>query len=140
MKGGCGDDHQEGGARPRHFKSVKKVYSRKSCPKGSISRKSYTKKSGLKIKSGCVKSKALRSHGSTPKVFLPALKSGTLSKSGYHVHSADRTRHSALIKAHTKYGTSTVVKKLNAVRVLTKNTNPIVSKIYKKDIAYVQGL
>ena len=47
-------------------------------------------------------------------------------------------RHSALKKAVRKLGYSTTIKKLNAVRVLTKNTTPKKSALYKKDIGYLQ--
>ena len=124
-------------------KSVKKSYSRKKCPKGSISRVSYTylrKSTGkkVKVKSACIKSRGLRSLGVKTKRVLPTLKKGTLKQYGYSTKDSDEKRHIALKKAVKAYGYSGVVKKLNAVKLLTKNTFPSTSRIYSKDLKYVQ--
>ena len=111
----------------------------KSCKRGFIMRKSYSKKSGSRIKSSCVRSKGLRSRGIKPLKVIPTLRSGSLSKYGYAVHETERSRHIALKKALHKYGFSSVIKKLNAVRVLSKNTNPANSIIYKHDIRYLEN-
>jgi len=116
------------------------MYSRKSCPKGTISRKSYKKKSGIKVKSTCVKSTSLRSKGIKPKKVIPKLKSGSLTKYGYSVHNTKSIRHKALKKAYKTYGYSLLIKKLNAVRVLSRNTAPKNSKIYADDMKYVEKL
>lgn len=122
-----------------------KSYSRKKCPKGSISRKGYTyikKSTGkkIKIKSSCVKSKGLRSKGIKTSRVLPNLKKGSLTKYGYSISGSETERHIALKKALKAYGYSSVVKKLNAVKLLTKNTNPKNSKIYGKDLKWVQKM
>lgn len=129
---------------PRSMMSVKtprlsiKKYSKKSCPIGSISRKSYTRKSGVKVEATCVESKGVRSKGLKPKVILPKLKEGSLLKYGYDLHESDTLRHTALKRAVKKYGFSSTIKKLNAVRVLSKNIAPENSKLYEKDIRYVE--
>ena len=120
-----------------------KSYSRKKCPKGSISRRGYTfvkKSTGrkIKVKSSCVKSKGLRSKGKKTSRVLPTLKKGSLTKYGYSVSGSENERHSALKKALKAYGYSSVIKKLNSVKLLTKNTNPKNSKIYGKDLKWVQ--
>ena len=102
------------------------------CPRNSISRKSYTKKSGVKVKATCVKSKALRSRGIKPQRVLPKLKSGSLTKYGYHVHESKSERHKALKKAVKVYGVSSVIHKLNAIKLLSRNTYPANSKIFNK--------
>ena len=119
-------------------KIAMKKYSKKSCPRGSISRKSFTRKSGIKVESTCVKSKGVRSKGLKPKVILPKLKEGSLLKYGYMLDESDSLRHKALKRAVKKYGFSKTIKKLNAVRVLSKNIAPENSKIYEKDIRYVE--
>lgn len=124
----------------RRRRSRTSRYSKKSCPRGSISRKSYTRKSGIKVHAACVKSKSLRAKGQKPKVYLPKLKEGSLIKYGYAVHDPTTTRHKALKKIYKAYGLSTSVKKLNAVRVLTKNTAPQNSAIYARDIRYMESL
>jgi hypothetical protein len=116
------------------------MYSTKSCPKGTVSRKSYTKKSGAKVKSACVKSSSLRSRGIMPKRVLPKLKSGSLTKYGYHIHDTKSMRHKALKKALKTYGFATLIRKLNAVRVLSRNTAPLNSKKYTDDIKYIEKM
>ena len=101
------------------------------CPKGTISRKSYVRKSGSRVHRSCVKSKALRSKGLRPHRVIPKLKSGSLKKFGYHVHESPSKRHIALNKALRAYGMSSLVHKLNAVRVLSRNTSPKNSLIYE---------
>jgi len=118
-----------------------KRYSRKKCSKGYLSRFSYKKKSGTKVKASCVKSRrSLRSRGKKATVYLPKLKSGTLRKSGYSVHNKQKSRKRSLKKAVKVYGKNVVIKKINAVRILNKNTNPKISDIYTKDLHYVQSL
>ena len=118
------------------MKSHRRSYSKKKYPRGSISRK---KKSpiGKKIKarSRCVKSRGLRSRR-----VLPPLKKGSLTRFGYTVHESVEKRRSALRRALKAYGYSSLIKKLNAVKILTKNTSPTNSKIYGSDIKYLQNL
>ena len=118
----------------------KPFYSKKICPKGSISKKSFTRKENVKVKASCVKSKSLRAKEKKPKVYLSPLKKGSLKKYGYSVHDSLKKRHVALKKAIKKYGSSSTIKKLNAIKLLTKNTSPKNSKIYKKDIRYIQKI
>ena len=125
---------------PRRSIQKKPRYSKKICPKGSISRKSFKKKSGSRLKATCVKSKNLRAKAMSPLVYLPTLKTGSLSKYGYSVLNTPRSRHIALKKAASTYGTNKLVKKLNAVRVLTRNTSPKNYIRYTDDIYYVQNL
>jgi hypothetical protein len=116
------------------------MYSTKSCPKGTVSRKSYTKKSGVKVKSACVKSTSLRSRGIIPKKVLQKLKTGSLTKYGYHIHDTKSIRYKALKKALKAYGFATLIRKLNAVRVLSRNTTPLNSKKYTNDIKYIEKM
>ena len=122
---------------------MKKSYSSKKCPKGSISRKGYTyvkKSTGkkIKVKPSCIKSKGIRSKGSKTQRVLPVLKKGSLTKFGYYTNDTDYERHKSLKKALKEYGYSSVIKKLNAIKLLTRNTNPKNSKIYSKDLKWVQ--
>lgn len=126
-------------------KSRRKSKSKKRCPKGSISRNSYTykrkgSKRSIRVKPACVKSKGLRSRGKKSRSVIPKLKKGGLKKYGYAVHDSATARHTALKKALKVYGYSTLIKKLNAVKVLSKNTSPKNSRIYGSDIRYVQKL
>ncbi len=117
-----------------------KPYSRKKCLKGTVSRRSYVKKNGTRVKAGCVKSKGLRSKGKKPIRGIPTLKKGTLSKHGYSVKSPREERHKSLRRSVKEHGKGVVIKKLNAVRVLSRNTNPKNSAIFTSDMKYVQSL
>jgi len=119
-------------------RSIKPRYSVKSCPRGAVSRKSFVRKSGVKVKATCVKSKSLRSKGKKPQVYLPKLKQGALTKHGYSVRESSKMRHAAIKKALKEFTPGELVKKLNAVRVLSKNTSPENSAIYAKDIKYIE--
>lgn len=120
-------------------------YSRKKCPKGSISRRkySYKKKSlknkKIKVRASCVKSRGRRSRGLRVRRVLPSLRKGSLTKYGYHLSDPDEKRHKALKKAFTVYGYSSLIKKLNAVRIYNKSKPTIYNK-YTKDMLYVRTL
>lgn len=120
------------------------MYSKKKCLKGSVSRKSYTyvkKSTGKKIhvKSACVKSKGLRSKGQKPIIAIGKLKEGSLKKYGYNTKESAVERHKALKKALDVYGYSTLIKKLNAVRIYNKSRPAIYNK-YTKDMNYVKRI
>ena len=92
----------------------------------------------ISVKSSCVKSKGTRSKGKKTQRVLPPLNKGSLTKYGYSSKLSDEERQKSLKKALKVYGYSSVVKKLNAIKILTKNTDPKRSKIYSKDLKYVQ--
>ena len=121
----------------------RRSYSKKKCPKGSISRRSYSyrkKSKKIKVRASCIKSRGLRSRGKRTRRVLPSLKKGSLTKFGYTVRESAENRRKALHKALKEYGYSSLIKKLNAVRLLTRNTSPANSKIYDSDIKYLQNL
>ena len=66
------------------------------------------------------------------------LKSGELKKYGYSLKSRATSRHSALKKSVKAYGRGTLIKKLNALRVLHKNRYPVYSHKAHNDVKYVQ--
>jgi hypothetical protein len=142
-------------------KTRSKHYSRKVCPYGSVSRRAFSRKgssyvhgfvrkNGSRVKgfirkngsveAGCIQSKGLRSKGIKPSIYLPTLQKGTLSSLGYAVHESSEKRHEALRKALKVHGYSVVIKKLNAVRILSRNTNPANSAVYTSDIKYMQSI
>ena len=65
---------------------------------------------------------------------------GSLKKYGYDPNYPESVRHTALKKAVKVYGYAEVVRKLNAVRTLTKNTLPKYSRIYDKDLKWLQKI
>lgn len=122
-----------------------KRYSIKVCKKGSISRRRYTvyskKRGTYKVKASCIYlPKSNRARGKRSRRVLPKLKEGSLAKYGFHVNMSPKKRKASLRKAEKAFGKSKLIKKLNAVRVLSKNTNPKASKVYTASIKYVQKL
>lgn len=109
------------------------------CKKGEILRSSYrfVNKSGkdIKVKAKCIKDKGLPGKG--PKL-IQDLKKGTLSNFGYSSKIQAKKRKEALTEAVKNIGYGIVVKKLNAISILNKNTNPKISEIFKKDMNWVQ--
>jgi hypothetical protein len=76
---------------------------------------------------------------------IPPLKKGELTKHGYNIKKSDVSRHRALNKAiktsggnQSKKKTLSVMRKLNAVKTLTKRTQPKNSKKYSKDMKWIQ--
>lgn len=63
---------------------------------------------------------------------------GSLKKLGYDPDYSRHARHIALGKAVRKYGYGTTVRKLNAVRVLTKRKDKKHSRIYEQDLKWLQ--
>jgi len=65
---------------------------------------------------------------------------GSLKKVGYDPDKPTPIRRWALRRAVRKYGYAKVIQKLNAVRNLTRNSNPKYSRIYERDMRYLQRL
>jgi hypothetical protein len=117
----------------------------KRCPRGTIRRNSYTRKSASgkesRVLSACIKDVGLPGKGfkgDGPGIGL--LEEGELSKFGYEhvVHLSTNDRHTALTKAVKEYGSLTVFRKLNAVYVLTKYTSPATSILFLRDRNWVK--
>ena len=71
---------------------------------------------------------------------IGTLKKGLLTKFGYQnvTQLPLEQRHSALAKAIRAYGPLSVFRKLNAVYVYNRKTNPSHSKIFKTDRDWVR--
>ena len=72
------------------------------------------------------------------RALIGPLKSGELKKYGYSLKSTATSRHSALKKSVKAYGRGTLIKKLNALRVLHKNRHPLYSHNALNYLKYVQ--
>lgn len=113
------------------------------CPKGKIlrkayTRKAYTKKSGTRVPQSRVPGSCIKDLGKKGKgKKLFTLRKGTLGRYGYKTSYNTMDRHVALRKAVEKESYSTVVKKLNAVAILQKRTNPKVHNILIRDMEWV---
>jgi len=106
-----------------------------SCPKKMIRRKAYTRKNGVRVRSSCIKDLGNPGKGSN---LFGSLKSGELKKYGYSLKSLAPRRRLALKKSVKAYGRGTLIKKLNALSILHKNTNPVYSHKARNDMKYVQ--
>lgn len=115
-----------------------------SCPKGKIlrsayTRKQYTRKDGTNVRSSKVSAKCIKDLGNVGKgKKLFTLKKGGLTKFNYSLKSNDKNRISSLKKASKTYDKGTLVKKLNALYILHKNTHPSYSKKARSDMKWVQ--
>src|SRR6476620_5581701 len=58
---------------------------------------------------------------------------------GYTVKDTAIKRHKALIKDKNNNNYVSVIRRLNALRVLTKNTQPENSKVYTRDMHWLQN-
>jgi len=106
----------------------------RSCPGGQILRKGYSTKRGVKVSASCIKD--LGKPGKGKKLFT--LRKGVLSPFGYSVKKGIPARRVALKKAMGKMTYSELVKRLNALYVLNKNTNPQYASRYRSDMQWVQ--
>ena len=100
-----------------------------------IRRRAYTRKNGVKVRSACIKDLGNPGKG---RALIGSLKYGELKKYGYSLKSGASRRHMALNKSVKAYGRGTLIKKLNALRVLHKNTHPAYSHNALNDLKYVQ--
>lgn len=81
-----------------------------------------------------------KSRNYDPNKPIQGLRKGTLGKYGYSLNKNSVNRKKSLRKAVKKYGSGTVIKKLNAVCVLTKNRTPENSKKFCSDKRWVQKM
>lgn len=109
------------------------------CPQGEIVRKaySYMRKDGTRVHvpAKCVADRGLKGKG--PKV-LPTLKKGTLSAFGYTSKDTKAKRRKMLREAVDGIGATLIFRKLNAVMILNRNTNPKISKIFQEDRDWIK--
>lgn len=108
--------------------------------KMTIRRKGYTatrKGKTIRVKSARVKDMGLPGKWKEVKSIGP-LKEGKLETVGYSVGSRATSRHRAVDRAVKKYGKLSTLRKINAVRVYTRNTAPAKSRTLKSDVRYIQ--
>ena len=86
----------------------------------------------------CKKQDNITKDNKTKKVIIKLDDKDYLKKFGYSTKLGKEDRHKVLLKAVVKYGYSSVVKRLVALRTLTKNTQPIKSNKYNNDIIGLQ--
>lgn len=106
------------------------------CPSGKIHIKSYKTQKGVTVKAHCKTDLGKRGKGT--KLFT--VKKGDLTKFCYSLKINNDMRRNALKKAIKKIDKNTLIRKLNVLAILHKNTNPIYSKRAKKDLKFIQSL
>ena len=74
----------------------------------------------------------------TTRRVIPPLKRGELGAFGYKVLMSESERRIALERAIEKYGYASLVRKLNALAVLNKNRNPLVTNRVRRDMAFLK--
>jgi hypothetical protein len=105
------------------------------CGSGQIRRKAFTTRRGTRVSATCIRD--LGKPGRGPKL-IPPLNAGKLRAYGYSTTIGPTSRRAALRRAMRMYGRNSVLRKLNAVKVLTRNTNPRISAVFGRDLAWVQ--
>lgn len=142
---GCQKEHQHGkGCRAEvicvcaHGKAKGKRHgSRKmSVAYRQVVREGYTRKDGVHVAPTLIEDRGLPGKG--PKL-IPKLRQGTLRRHGYDSKASKAERHAALRRAAEAEGPTVVIRKLNVVATLNKNTNPKLSAHFKADSAWVKS-
>jgi hypothetical protein len=137
----------------RKFSVAKVLAPYKGCPEGEVKRKGYTRKtytlrSGSRVRSSSVSSGCIKDRGYRSRLFqlktgsmgIGPLKKGELRAFGYSADASEEARHKSLRAASKKYSTLSVLRKLNALMVYNKRTQPEHSVVYKADREYVSEL
>lgn len=91
----------------------------------------------IRVKSARVKDMGLPGKWKEVRSIGP-LKEGKLETVGYSVGSKATARHRAVDRAVKRYGKLSTLRKLNAVRVYTRNTAPAKSRKFRSDVRYIQ--
>lgn len=120
---------------------------KKTCQKGKIYRKGYTKKIKKTQKKIYVKGKCIQDRGFSGKwkdihqeKGIGKLRKGDLTKYGYQnvIQLSKEKRRQILKKCLQEYGPLSIFRKLNAVYIYNKNTNPEISEIFKEDRDWIK--
>ena len=114
--------------------------SHRTCKRGFIRRRAYTRRSGGKVTARCVRNMGApgkwrtvhRSAGIGP------LKKGRLARFGYNSDASASARHTALRAASRRLGSLAVFRMLGALSTYTKRTSPAKSAVFKADRNFVR--
>ena len=98
-----------------------------------VRRKGYVTKKGVRVRPAVFQIVDRGKPGRGPKI-LPKLKKGTL---GVDFSKSAMTRRRVLVRLAKRIGERRVMGKLRAIQVLTKRTNPTVSKKAKSDARWI---
>jgi hypothetical protein len=124
---------------------IRKSVGTLKCRSGQIIREgylrnAYKRKTGVYVDATIVPPACIQDTGKPgkgPQLFV--LHKGDLTKYGYHSNLSETKRHEALTLALKHIKPLSVYRKLNALYILNKNKDPIISKIYKNDANWVRS-
>ena len=131
-----------------YYHPTEHTYRTNTCPIGyelkeGYNRKSYTTKKGTKIPKTHVGTTCIKDRGLPGKVLdeykvITISNKNKLSEHGYSIKKSENARYRALLKAIEAYGYLSVLRKLVALRTLTRDSNPEQSQIHDIDIKKLQ--
>lgn len=124
-------------SKTQKTKRSKKSGGNKSCPPGEILRSGYKTKKGTYVKPVCIEDRGKPGKG--PKILPPIKHPGSLKKFGYKLDKPAKEREAALRKAIDANGAVEIIRKLNWVRVISRD-DPKDAKKFTRDMKYVQKL
>jgi hypothetical protein len=131
-----------------YYHPTEHTYRTDVCPigyelKDGYKRKSYTTKKGAKVPPTRVGSTCIKERGLPGKVLdeykvITISNKNKLSDYGYSIKKSENARYKALLEAIKEYGYLSVLRKLVALRTLTRDSNPEQSQIHDIDIKKLQ--
>lgn len=129
--------------RSDHFNFfIDRMVEMKTCGPGKIYRTAYTRKNGTRVSGACIRDVGRPGKGFRgPGKGIGTLRKGELAKFGYSqvAKLSIAERHAALRKAVEAYGSLSVWRKLNAVKVYTRRTASSASHLFKEDMDWIRA-
>lgn len=129
------------GGKKLSLKKSARKYGGIKCSSGQVVRKSYTTKKGTIVSKTCIRDLGKPGKYSPKKGEKPIkLSTNDLSIYGYSdiKHRTNEQRRIALKKAVASNGYLKVMRKVNALSVLTKTTDPIFSHRTRQDVEWLK--
>ena len=119
---------------------ARKRFGTPKCKPGYVIREGFNR-NGTWVAPTCIKAKGLSKKTGVKGKKLFRLNSGTLGQFGYEniKNMSQKKRRSSLKKAMQHIKPLSVQRKLNAVAILQKNTNPEVAEILRDDVEWVRS-
>jgi len=126
-------------------KKLERQYGVKKCSKGNIMKKGYIRKASkknknkrsVKVAPTCISAKPGKKSSSSTARIGP-LMPDVLKKYGYKASLTKDKRQGALNKALKVLEPVSLFRRLTALRVFTKNKNPVLSLKFKNDAEYIK--
>lgn len=105
----------------------------------SYSRRAYTRSDGTRVSASRVAAHRVETRGvGHPKVLLPKPKTGVLERYGYKMSKPASERHQATVKAAKEKGYREIIRHMNELATLMKNSNPGGSETLRGDMDYLR--